>query len=145
MVAWMMHRGMGWKNSSEMAAVMVVPVVLFLCLVWFDVTKSAQCGAYCALTVVAMLALMRYRAPSTPCRCSRRRTAVATPPVSYGVGALAILVPKMPIADYSRPYDSCVLEGKVNVELGVPVQERRGRTGLHGGVHGHHAAMAGAI
>ena len=44
-----------------MAAVMVVPVIPFLCLVWFDVTKSAQCGAYCALTVVAMLALMRYR------------------------------------------------------------------------------------
>ena len=40
---------------------MVVPVIPFLCLVWFDVTKSAQCGAYCALTVVAMLALMRYR------------------------------------------------------------------------------------
>jgi hypothetical protein len=30
-------------------------------LVWFDVTKSAQCGAYCLVTVVAMYALMRYR------------------------------------------------------------------------------------
>src|SRR5664280_1640503 len=61
MVAWMVYRGMGWKNSYEMAAAMILPVIPFLCLVWFDVTKSAQCGAYCALTVVAMLALMRYR------------------------------------------------------------------------------------
>jgi hypothetical protein len=61
MVAWMVHRGMGWKNSYEMAAVMVVPVIPCLLLVWFGVTKSAQCGAYCAVTVLAMLALMRYR------------------------------------------------------------------------------------
>jgi hypothetical protein len=63
MVAWMLHRGMGWKNSYEMAAVMVVPVIPFLCLVWFGVTKSAQCGAYCAVTILAMLALMFYRRP----------------------------------------------------------------------------------
>ena len=40
---------------------MVLPVVPFLCLVWFHVTNSAQCGAYCGLTVVAMLGLMSYR------------------------------------------------------------------------------------
>lgn len=61
MVAWMLYRGMGWKNASEMAAVMILPVIPFLCLVWFGVTKSAQCGAYCAVTVLAMLALMGYR------------------------------------------------------------------------------------
>ena len=61
MVAWMLYRGMGWRNSSEMAAAMVLPVIPFLCLVWFDITKSAQCGGYCALTVVSLLALMRYR------------------------------------------------------------------------------------
>jgi hypothetical protein len=44
-----------------MAAAMVLPVIPFLCLVWFDVTKSAQCGAYCAVTVLTMLALMGYR------------------------------------------------------------------------------------
>jgi hypothetical protein len=44
-----------------MAAAMVLPVVPFLCLVWFDITKSAWCGAYCATTIVAMLALMLYR------------------------------------------------------------------------------------
>jgi hypothetical protein len=61
MAAWMLYRGMGRKNTSEMAAAMVLPVLPFLCLVWFGVTKSAQCGGYCAVTIVAMLALMRYR------------------------------------------------------------------------------------
>jgi len=61
MTAWMLYRGMGRKNAYEMAAVMVLPVVPLLCLYWFDVTKSAQCGAYCALSVAAMLALMFYR------------------------------------------------------------------------------------
>jgi hypothetical protein len=61
MVAWMLYRGMGWKNSYEMALAMVIPVIPFLCLVWLSVTESAQCGAYCVVTVFAMLALMRYR------------------------------------------------------------------------------------
>jgi hypothetical protein len=61
MVAWMLYRGMGPKNSFEMAAAMVVPVIPFLCLAWFHVTKGALCGAYCASTIVAMLALMRFR------------------------------------------------------------------------------------
>jgi hypothetical protein len=61
MVAWMLYRGMGRKNSYEMAAAMVLPVIPFLCLVWFGITKSAQCGWYCALTFVTMYALMRYR------------------------------------------------------------------------------------
>ena len=61
MVAWMLYRGMGWKNSGEMATVMALPVIPFLGLVWFGVTKSALCGAYCAATVAAMLALMLFR------------------------------------------------------------------------------------
>jgi cytochrome bd-type quinol oxidase subunit 2 len=61
MAAWMPVRGMGRRNTYEMAAAMVLPVIPFLCLVWFRVTTSAQCGAYCAVTVVAMLALMFYR------------------------------------------------------------------------------------
>ncbi len=61
MVGWMLYRGMGRKNSYEMAAAMVLPVIPFLCLVWFHVTKSAQCGAYCAVTIAAMLGLMLYR------------------------------------------------------------------------------------
>jgi cytochrome bd-type quinol oxidase subunit 2 len=72
MVAWMVYRGMGWKNSYEMAAVMVLPVIPLLCLVWFDVTKSAQCGAYCLLTVAAMLGLMLYRRAEYSTEMARR-------------------------------------------------------------------------
>jgi hypothetical protein len=61
MVGWMLYRGMGRRNSFEMAVAMVLPVIPFLLLVWFGITPSAQCGAYCIATVVAMLALMRYR------------------------------------------------------------------------------------
>ena len=61
MAAWMLYRGMGWRNTSEMAAAMVLPVVPFLLLVWFDVTKSAQCGAYCLVAIAAMLGLMLHR------------------------------------------------------------------------------------
>jgi hypothetical protein len=61
MMAWMLFRGMGRRNAYEMAAAMVLPVVPFLCLVWFGVTQSAWCGAYCATTIVAMLVLMGYR------------------------------------------------------------------------------------
>jgi len=61
MVLWMRYRGMSWRNSGEMGAAMVLPLIPFLCLVWFGVTESAQCGAYCAVMVVAMYALMRYR------------------------------------------------------------------------------------
>jgi hypothetical protein len=61
MAAWMLYRGMGWRNTCEMAAAMILPVVPFLLLVWFEVTKSAQCGAYCFIGVAAMLGLMLYR------------------------------------------------------------------------------------
>jgi len=61
MAAWMLYRGMGRRNSAEMAAVMVIPVIPFLCLVWFNVTKSAQCGPYCLVSMVAMLGLLLYR------------------------------------------------------------------------------------
>jgi hypothetical protein len=61
MVVWMLFRGMGWRNAAEMATVMILPVIPFLCLVWFNVTASAQCGAYCASSALAMLALMGFR------------------------------------------------------------------------------------
>lgn len=61
MAVWMLRRGMGARNSMEMAAAMAVPVVPFLCLIWFGITKSAWCGPYCILSVVAMVALMLYR------------------------------------------------------------------------------------
>ncbi|HET7488184.1 MAG TPA: hypothetical protein VFJ85_09660 [Acidimicrobiales bacterium] len=61
MSVWMLHRGMGVRNTAEMAAAMAVPVVPFLCLVWFGATRSAWCGAYCVTSVVAMVVLMRHR------------------------------------------------------------------------------------
>jgi hypothetical protein len=61
MAAWMLARGMGRRNTYEMAAAMAIPVIPFLCLVWFGVTESALCGPYCAVSVVAMLGLMLYR------------------------------------------------------------------------------------
>ena len=61
MVAWMSIRRMGARNILEMSLAMTVPVIPFLCLVWFGVTESALCGVYCAVTVVAMLALMGVR------------------------------------------------------------------------------------
>ena len=61
MVAWMTVRHIGTRNIVEMALAMTVPVIPFLCLVWFGVTESALCGVYCAVTVVAMLALMGFR------------------------------------------------------------------------------------
>jgi hypothetical protein len=61
MVVWMLNRGMGFRNTFEMATVMLLLVIPFLCLVWFDITARAQCGLYCATTILSMLALMRYR------------------------------------------------------------------------------------
>lgn len=61
MVAWMLSRGMGRRNSFQMVAAMALPVIPFLCLVWLGITKSAWCGPYCAVTFVVMYALMRHR------------------------------------------------------------------------------------
>ena len=61
MMVWMLYRKMGWRNSLEMAAAMVVPVLPFLCLVWFNVTKTAQCAPYCLISLAAMVGLMTYR------------------------------------------------------------------------------------
>jgi hypothetical protein len=61
MAAWMLFRGMGRQNTSEMAAVVALPVFPFLCLVWFGITDSALCGPYCMLAIFGMLALMLRR------------------------------------------------------------------------------------
>jgi NhaP-type Na+/H+ or K+/H+ antiporter len=78
MAAWMLIRGMGRRNTYEMAAAMVLPVIPFLCLVWFDVTTSAWCGPCCVLTVVAMLGLMFYRRDQYS--AARARETVSTRP-----------------------------------------------------------------
>jgi hypothetical protein len=72
MVAWMLFRGMGRRNSYEMAAATVLPVVPFLCLVWFGVTTSAQCGGYCVVMIAAMLGLMLYRRDEYSMTTARR-------------------------------------------------------------------------
>jgi hypothetical protein len=72
MVAWMLFRGMGWRNSYEMAAATVLPVVPFLFLVWSGVTKSAQCGGYCVVMIAAMLGLMLYRRDEYSMKTARR-------------------------------------------------------------------------
>jgi NhaP-type Na+/H+ or K+/H+ antiporter len=61
MAAWMLYRGMGTRNTVEMSALMVLLAVPFLCLVWFGVTASAQCGGYCLAMIAGMLLLMRAR------------------------------------------------------------------------------------
>jgi hypothetical protein len=61
MGGWMLHMGMGWSNSAEMAAAMALPVIPFLCLVWTGTTTTAQCGAYCLVGIAVMIGLMLYR------------------------------------------------------------------------------------
>jgi hypothetical protein len=72
MVAWMLFRGMGRRNSYEMAAATVLPVVPFLFLVWSGVTTSAQCGGYCVVMIAAMLGLMLYRRDEYSMKMARR-------------------------------------------------------------------------
>ena len=61
MAAWMAHMRMPRRHIYEMSAAMVIPVVPCLLLVWLDITKSAECGAYCLLMLLAMWAVMRRR------------------------------------------------------------------------------------
>jgi O-antigen/teichoic acid export membrane protein len=61
MVAWMRHTRHDRERTAEMAAAMVLPVIPFICLVAFDVTKGASCSLYCVTTVLAMLGVMYYR------------------------------------------------------------------------------------
>ena len=61
MVAWMRYRHHGWRSSAEMGAAMALPVIPFMCLVVFDVTKGAVCSLYCLATILAMLGVMLYR------------------------------------------------------------------------------------
>jgi hypothetical protein len=61
MAVWMLSRGMGGRNASEMAAARAVPAVPFVGLLWFGVTENPLCGAYCVLALAAMVGLMLYR------------------------------------------------------------------------------------
>jgi hypothetical protein len=62
MVAWMRHRGHGWRSSGEMAAAMFAPAIPVIALLRSDVIAfAAVCGLYCTLMMAAMLTLMLYR------------------------------------------------------------------------------------
>lgn len=61
MVAWMRHRGHGWRACLEMSAAMVVPGALVLCAFWLGMTDGPACGLYCALMIVGMVVAMVFR------------------------------------------------------------------------------------
>jgi hypothetical protein len=62
MVAWMLHRGHGWRNSGEMAAAMFAPVAVLLVCYWLGMTPAdAICPLACALMIPAMAAAMLVR------------------------------------------------------------------------------------
>jgi hypothetical protein len=62
MVAWMLFRGHGWRNSAEMAAAMLVPAIPFIILCSVHVLAgSTAVGVYMVVSTLAMLGLMVYR------------------------------------------------------------------------------------
>jgi hypothetical protein len=78
MVAWMLFRGHGWRNSAEMAAAMLVPAIPFIILCSLHVlTGGPANGAYMMLSTMAMIGLMVYRRGvySTPMRWRWSRAA----------------------------------------------------------------------
>lgn len=78
MVAWMLFRGHGWRNSTEMAAAMLVPAIPFIILCSLHVlTGGTAARVYMMLSTLAMIGLMVYRRDvySTPMRWRWRRAA----------------------------------------------------------------------
>jgi len=62
MVAWMRHRGHGWRSSAEMGMAMFAPAIPVIALLRSEVIGfAAVCGLYCVVMMAAMLALMLYR------------------------------------------------------------------------------------
>ena len=61
MITWMRYRGHAWRGCTEMAAAMVVPAIPLIGLRLAGVISGPVCGAYCALTFLAMLLVMVYR------------------------------------------------------------------------------------
>ncbi len=53
--------GAGLEPATPDGAAMALPVIPFMCLVVFDVTKGAVCSLYCLATILAMLGVMLYR------------------------------------------------------------------------------------
>jgi flagellar biosynthetic protein FliP len=62
MVAWMRHRGHGWRTGGEMTAAMLAPAVALIGLFWLHaVDDEPLCGLYCAVMVPAMVGAMLLR------------------------------------------------------------------------------------
>jgi hypothetical protein len=62
MVAWMLFRGHGRRNSAEMGAAMFVPAIPFIILCLLDVLAGGTAnGIYMVVSTLAMLGLMLYR------------------------------------------------------------------------------------
>ena len=61
MVAWMRHRGHGWRACLEMTVAMIVPGVLLLGAFWLGATDGPACGLYCGLMIPAMAIAMLFR------------------------------------------------------------------------------------
>ena len=62
MVAWMLFRGHGRRNSAEMGAAMFVPAIPFIILCSLDVLAGGTAnGIYMVVSTLAMLGLMLYR------------------------------------------------------------------------------------
>ena len=61
MIAWMRHRNHPWNVCFEMSAAMVAPAIVLCVLRIADVISGGICGAYCGLSLVAMVGVMVYR------------------------------------------------------------------------------------
>ena len=61
MIAWMRHRNHPWNVCLEMSAAMVAPAIALCVLRIADVISGGVCGAYCGLSLVAMVGVMVYR------------------------------------------------------------------------------------
>jgi cytochrome bd-type quinol oxidase subunit 2 len=61
MIPWMRWRGHSKKSAYEMAIVMAVPAIPFICLALLDIVEGAQCGLYCIVGFAAMFVLMLLR------------------------------------------------------------------------------------
>jgi hypothetical protein len=86
MAAWMLHQGMGRKNALDMSAVMLLPVIPFLGLVWFGVTDSVLCGPYhggdrgdARADAASTVGVRVVRAGRRRCRLNPRAAARVTP------------------------------------------------------------------
>lgn len=61
MMGWMHYRGHAWSVCLEMAAVMIAPAIPLCLLRTGDVVSGSVCGAYCGLSLLAMVGVVVYR------------------------------------------------------------------------------------